>query len=94
MKRYLRIGILVILAVAVTLPAWSARNTRADEGQQNNEYYVESANHRQELGGKSERAWRGLSRAAENKGRRRVDSSEQPEKPSQDADDDVSKGKK
>jgi hypothetical protein len=93
MKRCLRIGVLIFLTVAVTLPAWS-RNARAEHGESDTAYFNENHGEQHQLGGKSTRACRGLSRAAENKRSRVRRDTGSSDKPSDDADDDVSKGNK
>jgi hypothetical protein len=93
MKRFLMIGILVILAVAVTMPAWS-RNARAEQGESGTVYFNENHGEQHRLGGKSARACRGLNRAAQNTRSRVGRDTDSSDKPSDDADDDVSKGNK
>jgi len=67
MKKCVALAILMVLLVAVVLPAWSDRK-EGQETEQETEYYIsnQDGKHEQILGGKSQHAYRGLERALEH----------------------------
>ncbi len=64
MSRVRIILVTALVAAALAAPGFAEPKRSATSGKPAH-YVVTNANHTQRLGGRSERAWRGLSRAAE-----------------------------
>jgi hypothetical protein len=94
MKKYLIFGVLILLTVAVTLPVWSSGRAEKADGPQDLVYVIrnQDGQHEQELGSKSGRAYRGLTRAVNRA--RFMESGHSSGKPSDDVDDINGKPKK
>jgi len=65
MRKNAFIIFLILFTAAVALPGWSCQHGRSKKKANNVEWVAKNRHHQQRLGGKSARAWRGLSRAAE-----------------------------
>jgi hypothetical protein len=90
MKKYLFFGVLIFMIVAVGLPVWSGGMAEQDPEQENEYYILKPDGTEQVLGGKSEHAGNGLSRAAD----RRSSVRSRPKDPKGDGGDVVHKPKK